>query len=85
MAHAWVEKLKRASKLLLYAGSLVGLDDSVLAFHTQMRNKKNLFVVLIQFSPGLNKVLQKWFQSGIELFKLGLNEVADVVLTILSM
>lgn len=62
------------SELLLCANSLVDLDDSMLALHAQVLpqwslkgKKKNYLYVLIQFSPGLNKVLltkviSKWYR-----------------------
>jgi len=80
------------SKLLLCANSLVDLDDSMLALHTQvlaqwlLKGKKTICMFLYSSVLAWTKSYsQKWFQSGIELFKLGLNEVAGAVLTILSM
>lgn len=80
------------SKLLLCANSLVDLDDSMLALHTQvlaqwlLKRKKTICMFLYSSVLAWTKSYsQKWFQSGIELFKLGLNEVTGAVLTILSM
>lgn len=81
------------SKLLLCANSLVDLDDSMLALHAQvlpqwsLKGKKKTICMFLYSSvlAWTKSYSQKWFQSGIELFKLGLNEVAGAVLTILSM
>lgn len=53
-----------------------------------VKRKKKKTICMFLYSSVLawtKSYSQKWFQSGIELFKLGLNEVAGAVLTILSM